>query len=106
PLADISSVPAYDTQQWTTHLDSDTTGNHLYEQDLYSTSVHTPLTNNNSTGGIQSTYLFDDITTNYVSNTSSNPNNTNDYTYHHHHHHQPQHFHHHHPPHTLYQHHH
>ncbi|CAF0819697.1 unnamed protein product [Rotaria sordida] len=107
PPLDISSVSIYDAQQWTTHLDSDTSVNHLYEQDLYSTSVHTPITNNNSTGGIQATYLFDDIATNYVSNTSSNPTNTNDYSYHHHHH-QPQHFHHHHhhQPHTLYQHHH
>ncbi|CAM4989786.1 unnamed protein product, partial [Rotaria socialis] len=45
----------------------------------------------------------DDIATNYVSNTSSNPTNTSDYSYHHH---QPQHFHHHHQPQTLYQHHH
>ncbi|CAF5219763.1 unnamed protein product, partial [Rotaria magnacalcarata] len=104
PLPDLSSAPIYDTQQWTTHLDSDTSVNHLYEQDLYSTSVNTPLANNNSISGIQSTYLFDDIATNYVSNTSSNPTNASDYSYHHHHH-QPQHFHHQQPQ-TLYQHHH
>ncbi len=105
PPPDLSSVPVYDTQQWSTQLDSDPTVNHLYEHDLYSTSVNTPITNNNSTGGIQSTYPFDDISTNYVSNTSSHPNNTSDYSYHHHHHHHPHHFHHH-QPHTLYQHHH
>jgi hypothetical protein len=98
PPPDLTSVPVYDTQSWSTQLDSDPIVNHLYEQDLYSTSVNTPITNNNSTGGIQSTYPFDDISTNYVSNTSSNPNNTSDYSYH------PHHFHHHHP-HTLYQHH-
>jgi hypothetical protein len=99
---DLSSVPVYDTHQWSTQLDSDPTVNHLYEQDLYSTSVNTPITHTNSTGGIQSTYPFDDITPNYVSDTSSNPNNTNGYSYHHPH---PHHFHPHHP-HTLYQHHH
>ena len=104
--ADTSTVPVYDTQPWTTQLDLDNTVNHLYEPDLYSTSVNTPITNNNSIGGIQSTYPFGDMTTNYVSDTSSNPNNDSEYSYapppYHHH---PRHFHPHHP-HTLYQHHH
>lgn len=103
---DLSSIPVYDTQSWSTQLDSDPAMNLSYEQDPYSTSVHTPLTNTNSTGGLQSTYALDDISTNYVPNTSSNPNHTSEYSYHHsthfHHHH------HHHPPptHVLYQHHH
>ena len=102
PTPDLSSVPVYDTQPWSsTHLDSDPSVNHLYEQDLYSTSVNTPMTNNNSTGGIPSTYPFDEISTSYVSNTSSNPPNPSDYSYHQHHFHPHQH-----PPHTLYQHHH
>lgn len=102
---DLSSIPVYDTQPWSTQLDADPTVNHLYEQDLYSTSVNTPITNNNTPGGIPSAYALDDISTNYVSNTPSNPNNTSDYSYHpNHFHHHP---HHHNPPaHALYQHHH
>ncbi|CAF1155492.1 unnamed protein product [Adineta ricciae] len=104
--SDMSTISIYDTQQWPSQLDTDNTPNHIYEQELYSTSVHTPTTNTNgnSTACLQSTYSYDDIVTNYVGNTSStnNTNNTGDYSYHHPHQYQshPQHSH------TLYQHHH
>ncbi|UJR35132.1 hypothetical protein I4U23_027903 [Adineta vaga] len=104
--SDMSTVSIYDTQQWPSQLDTDTTPNHLYEHELYSTSVHTPTTNTNgnSTACIQSSYSYDDVVPNYVNNTPStnNTNNTGDYSYHH-----PHQFHSHpHHSHTLYQHHH
>lgn len=105
PLGDIAATPAYDTQQWSSQLDSDTPVTHLYDHDLYSAAVNTPLASSNSTGGMQSTYTFDDVPSNYVSNTSSNASHNGAYSY------QPHHFHAHHhahqqTPHTLYQHHH
>ncbi len=99
--SDMSVTSVYEAQQWPVQLETDNATNHLYEQELYSTSVNTPTTNGNgnSTACIQPTYSYDDVATNYVGNTSSNNNNNNtgDYSYHHSHH-----FH----PHTLYQHHH
>lgn len=97
--SDISAASVYEAQQWASQLETDNAANHLYEQELYSTSVNTPTANSNP--NIQSTYSYDDVATNYVGNTSSNNNNnTGDYSYHH-----PHHFHPHHS-HTLYQHHH
>ncbi|CAF4381307.1 unnamed protein product, partial [Rotaria sp. Silwood2] len=102
---DMSTASVYEAQQWTSQLEADNGNDHLYEQELYSTTVSTPATNSNgnSTGCIQSTYSYDDVPTNYVGNaTSNNNNNTGDYSYHH-----PHHFHPHpHHSHTLYQHHH
>ena len=103
--SDMSGTSVYDGQPWNSHLSTDNPTNHLYEQKLYSTSVHSSTTNNNgnSTACIPSTYLYNDVTNNYIGNTSSNnTNNTGDYTYHH-----PSQTHHFHPhSHTLYQHHH
>jgi hypothetical protein len=102
---DMSVGSVYEAQPWASQLQPDNPANHLYEQELYSTSVNTPTTNSNgnSTACIQSTYSYDDVTTNYIGNTSSNNNNnTGDYSYHHQHHFHP-HSHH---SHTLYQHHH
>jgi hypothetical protein len=103
---DISIASVYEAQHWTSQIEADNATNHLYEQELYSTSVNTPTTNGNgnSTACIQSTYPYDDVTSNYIGNTSSNNNNNNagDYSYHHQHHFHP-HPHHSHP---LYQHHH
>ncbi|CAF0752443.1 unnamed protein product [Rotaria sordida] len=103
--SDMSIASVYEAQQWTSQLETDNGHDHLYEQELYSTTVSPPTTNSNgnSTTCIQSTYTYDDGTTNYVGNTTSNNNNnTGDYSYHH-----PHHFHPHpHHSHTLYQHHH
>ncbi len=103
---DMSVTSVYEAQQWASQLEVDNATNHLYEQELYSTSVNTPTTNNNgnSTACIQSTYPYDDVTNNYIGNTSTN-NNTGDYSYHHQQHHFHPHSHPHHS-HTLYQHHH
>jgi hypothetical protein len=100
---DMSVASVYEAQPWASQLQTDNPTNHLYEQELYSTSVNTPTTNSNgnSTTCIQSTYPYDDVTTNYIGNTSSNNNNNaGDYSYHHQHHHFHPHSH------TLYQHHH
>lgn len=92
-------VAMYDTQTWQNQSDVEMVSNHLYEQDLYSTSVNTPTTNSsiNSVGCIPSAYPYDDVPTNYNTNGSSTNTNTNDYGYHHSHH-----YHHSHPQ-TLYQ---
>ena len=101
---DMSVASGYDAQQWVSQLETDNPPHHLYDQELYSTSVNTPTTNSNgnSTACIQSTYPYNDVTNNYIGNTSSNNNNNNtgDYSYHHSHHFHPHHSH------TLYQHHH
>ena len=105
-VADLSAASAaYDTPQWNAQLESESAANHLYEPELYATSVNTPTTNSNgnSTACISSTYPYDDGTGNYIGNTSSATSNNGDYPYHHPHH---FHHHHHHHSHTLYQHHH
>lgn len=104
--SDMSIISVYEAQPWASHLETDNGNDHLFDSELYSTTIRTPTTNNtgNSTGCIQSTYSYEDLTTNYVNNTSSNNNNNNhntsDYLYHHPHHYHSQHSH------TLYQHHH
>ena len=107
--SDMSGTSVYDVQPWNSNLSTDNSPNRLYEPKHYSTSVNnnnTPSTNNNgnSTACLPSTYLYNEVTNNYIgtasSNNNSNHNHTGDYTYHHH----PTQTHHFHPhPHTLYQ---
>lgn len=112
PSSEMSIASVYEAQPWPSQLETENVANHLYDQELYVTSVNTPpsKSNGNSTGCIQSTYPYDEIPPNYIANISSNNrtnnnnnNNTGDYSYHQTHHFHPHPSHH---SHTLYQHHH
>ncbi|CAF4054986.1 unnamed protein product, partial [Rotaria magnacalcarata] len=65
---DITATSVYEAQQWASQLETDNGNDHLYEQELYSTTVSPPTTNSNgnSTACMQSAYSYDDVTINYA----------------------------------------